>query len=381
MEYDSITEVIEWDKNSKEWVKAEDVSSIVNSTEPVSAQVNLAGYTDPSINNLVEEISDLVGRPIDNLSVRIPKVEHYYDYSGIEISTLKLTSFDLQSNDMLSEFRPRILMSETSDDLRYFSIQGMSISQELLDTVSACPNLEGIIITEGGSGGTYSHNPASQIPSPANTNIKYWMFSLNDLRSVDNWESDSLEMLMLDNMRLREMPEVLLHPPDSLRYVYLPRNLLHNENIKYLSRFLSSGGGKILSLSGNTPILDVPIWDGVDVEQCVYYADRAKFSPSMSDYYDEDIIIASQNDKVPCELSLPNLPIVRLVGSSEFVLHEIADRNAKKALGDEQEFHHIHLRGINLASNGYEHLFGVNDFDPPDPEKVKYIRRYIPLHI
>lgn len=334
----------------------------------VRADMQYLQYNKPA-KKLLQDITDCAGREINNLSI----VNHsgFSDESECEIniSHLNLKSFSLvESGSKANSQVASVCLDQPSDTLLYFSLVNTLATQELLDVVSACPNLLGLAIDTYDVSRGRLRNLARTIPIPANKDIKYWMFNLGSV-DVSNWEAHSLEIIRLDSAGLEQLPSVLLHPPDSLDEAYLSDNKLDNSAVMPLHKMLSGENNKTISLSKNHDIIDIPTWDGVRIKETTYYADNIFFrtpdeTKNYCPYlYGEDRIISELESEI-------------IEGGSEFVIPRYNDR--VKQVGKENGSKHkdIYLHDIEFMTHDFKNLFGYSEKKPDYDHAILCINEY-----
>lgn len=307
------------------------------------------GYSSPT-GNFMADITKFSGGTIDNLSI----VEHasYEDRDEIDISDYGLKSFSL-SNAIGRHRCASVRLDNPIDTLHYFSLKQEYITKSLLKTVSACPNLLGLSIDSAYPCRDWS------IPIPCNKSIVYWMFDMGPVK-VPKWSPKKLEILRLENAHLKKLPNFVVNPPDTLDEVYLAGNDLDNHEIKSLDVVLSGETNKTVSLCRNPNIIDIPVWENMNLEDCRYYAHNTFFTTPEVTQTPRPLLYENSSTFYNIETEL-------LEGGSEFV--EAAYNNRVRNAQDPEFSHYkdIYLYGNDLISHDYRRLLGYS--------KHEYLRR------
>lgn len=326
----------------------------------------------PMDGRIMERIVDCAGDNIDNLNIYNLSSNNLTDDVHIDLSKHRLKSFSLAAIPSFpSPVKDDIVQLEKYDpNILYFSIQGTSVSQELVNTVSDYPNILGILI-ENRPTGKSGRGSISNIPQPANKDIKLWMFCLPEAIydiKIEDWEANALEVMMLSHIwSMKRLPTVLKYPPDTLDEVYLENCGLNDNSLMPLGEMLRGNKSKTLVLSANYRITDIPVFEGA--EDVCYVADDVKFSPSTS-------ITNERVNKRTCGY-VRSIYHKIIPGTSEFVPEPLYRREIlKDQTGYDKLFF---LRDIIFLEEDYSSLSGVSHVQRlSNKSKFKYFCKRTP---
>lgn len=364
----NVTVYLQWSKHTDELVIYKKLESDTKDESLVNVIVNMKNKIFPhSRKNLIKEILNITDGRLDNLVIENYRSSSRMRRRCINISGLELRSFSLRYGGRESSASaPLIQLDAPSETLRYFHLERADVDQELLNVVSQCPNLAGLIMTRGNP----NTDEVISLPAPINSCIKYWIIVLGHLSKVEDWEAESLELAVLARAGLNYIPNVFINPPKTLRTLCLDFNDLDNEAVSNLRSMLFYGGFKHISLIHNRSIIDIPTWEGVDTRECIYYADRVKFN-KMSH--------GLPNPRENVMMGYEKFNKLRMSKSEKaFVLSSTdLSENTRSGLYNKQR-HTIDLRLIEFPVSNYPNLIGVSDtfYDTKNPDF--YVNRWVP---
>lgn len=308
---------------------------------------------------------------IDNLRIFNYYKFETYNSDPIDITKLGLTSFSLEGSihSNMTDTQCPVLLDRPCPTLRYFSLQHVPIDQAIVDNVTSSPELLGVMMSATHHTGIAGVTVTS-IPAPVNRKIKYWMFNIRSISELEikDWIATDLERVLLASVKLEVLPRLLLDPPPTLGQVYLPNNRLDNDSVMPLGKMLQSNDYKSISLNFNLPIIDIPVWDTVDIERVAYFAHDTLFKLpkyTCSKHYPEEY-----DQLIP-------LPIATAYSFKDdgFVVPSWSPTTWS-------ESHSVFLYGVPLASQDYRQLFGYSNRIPVKFEgRPSYINKYRLSHI
>lgn len=252
----------------------------------VCVQVNMQGNEYPhDKKDFIDDIFESVGSEIQDLLIYNYRLTPKSDDGPIDISDVGLKYFSLSTDTTIKSacVNPPVLINQPSETLTHFAMQCTPIDQKLVNTISSCPNLLGVMMTSPNKilEARKSSEPIT-IPPPTNRKIKYWMFKLGKTR-IKDWKSRSLEVFMLSGAEITRLPAVLNPPPKTIQEVYLPNNRLTDKEIVPMKSMMDSEDIKILSLSGNHTLIDIPIIPRIRGD-IFYFADALQFNSESPSY-------------------------------------------------------------------------------------------------
>lgn len=301
-------------------------------------------------NGIIQDIIDCAGSEPDYIYIQFTGSHPFDNSPEINITGLKLKQFIVDAYSLTHNKGyaiPHIRMDEPSDSLIYFQTRFTNISQDIVDTILESHNLRGVVmVSHPNDIKARKRDTKLRISAPKNKNIKYFVFNIGKAM-VEDWVAKDLEVLMISGADLKSIPLVLHDPPASLNQVYLDNNLLTNKSVLPLRRFICGNGVKVLSISSNPTLMDIPQFHEAP-DYIYYFADNVLFTPPLNPEI-PDIDAPPARDIASTSLPYDAPPWGWAIKSHE-ELKEIPRRYSKS----------IYLTGNTFLSDDYSNLIGFS---------------------
>jgi len=178
-------------------------------------------------------------------------------------------------NPSMAETLP-LKLEKPSPHLRTLTLFGFPVTQKLLNTAAACPNLERLLIaiTEPCAASAVS-DPVKNVPQPANQkNMKTWAFSLPGVETVTDWQAPQLRTLVMSHTQMGHIPRGLLASPTLAGVTARYNQIGHQDATETLQ--LVAGSAFQLDLTGNQ-LEEIPLLGDTDSTNVCYHSETVEF--------------------------------------------------------------------------------------------------------
>lgn len=166
------------------------------------------------------------------------------------------------------------ILTGPSHHLKAILLVNYPVTQELVDFVAACPNLERAMFRqEIPAAFSADVDPVLHIPAPRFLGVESWVFQIGGVTSVESWYPPNLRVLALNGINLTECPQRLLSG-GNLLYLDFRNNKLELAAAKKLLRDCPSL--RFTDLSNNL-IEDIPFPDKSKLLDICYHSSEMMF--------------------------------------------------------------------------------------------------------